>query len=1181
MTKVPLKVLILEDNPYDAELNISTLSQEDWDIEPKVTDNEDDFRNALEAFNPDIVLSDYNLPRFNGLDALEVVKNEYPFLPFVIVTGSLDEETAVNCIKKGAWDYVLKEHLIRLNPAVRNALIHKEEKLKHQIFQTRYESIFNSVNDGIFLYDAETLTLEDVNTRVLDLYGYSKEEIVKLSIGELSDGKNGYTNEVARKYAEKAVQGEIQQTEWKARSASGRVFWISVVLKTLIVGQKKYLMGIVKDIDQQKKAEDSLRKSQELYQALAQNSPDVIMRFDREHRHIFVNDKVEQLVGMPVERFIGKTHREMGVFPEEMVEFWEINIDKVFEGGENLTVEFVIQSQEGSIEIEWRLFPEFDDSGRTESVLAIARDITEGKRNTRKIAESEERLKMALEGTSDGLWDLNLLNQDIYFSPRYFTMLGYEPTDFEHTPEVLMKLIHPEDKDRIVEYIEHTIDSRNPAIEMEMRLRRKEGSYAWILSRGRLILNEEGIPVRMVGIHENISHRKRQQQIQDVLIEIANSVNNTHNLDELFLEIQSSLGKIIDTKNCYVALYDEKTQLISLPFHKDEKDSFQEFPAGKTVTGYVIKTGEAQLVDEEMIEELARKGEIEPIGAPSVSWLGVPLKISDKIIGVFVVQSYDENIKYTADDVQLLEFVSDQIALAIERRIDQDKLKRNEERQRRIIESSPDGLVVIDTEGRIITQNTSFVNLVKLKEDHLGLNFFDFVVNKDVIKVQNILNDTLKSGYTKNIQFKMKREDESDFFAESSFGVINSPERDGDSFVIVMKNIDERKAYEHNLRIAKEKAEESDRLKTAFLSNMSHEIRTPMNAIIGFAELLSRMECSEEEKREFLQQINQGADTLMRLIDDIIDISKIEAGQLKMNQGIFNLAPLLKDLHVVYNKFLTRSNKEHIRVEHDSGNYDFDIQLHTDEFRLRQVFSNLLNNAVKFTDQGEIRYGIKEMNKEKVVFYVRDTGVGIDKDMHDIIFQRFRQGHSSKKSFYGGTGLGLAISKHLVGMMGGDMKVESEPGRGAEFTFSIPYNSLDYDLPSEEIDLNRKNDNWEGRTILVAEDDRSNFLLINEILRKTGATVIWAKNGEEALLKCKEEPGINLVLMDIQMPVLNGYDATRKIKDIRPSLPVIAQTAYAMAGEKTLSRDAGCDDYISKPIRIQELMFLLSKYLDT
>ncbi len=1180
MTKVPLKVLILEDNPYDAELNISTLGQEDWDIEPKVTDNEDDFRKALRDFNPDIVLSDYNLPSFNGLDALELVKNEYPFLPFVIVTGSLDEETAVNCIKEGAWDYVLKEHLIRLNPAVRNALIHKDEMLKHQISQTRYESVFNSVSDGIFLYDAETLTLEDVNKRVLELYEYSKEDILKLSIGELSDSEHGYDNETARMYAGKAVKGEIQQTEWKARSSSGRILWISVVLKTITIGEKKYLMGIVKDIDQQKKAEDSLKKSRELYQALAQNSPDVIMRFDREHRHIFVNDKVEDLIGMGVENFTGKTHKEMGVFPEEMVHFWEQNIDRVFDLGQHHTVEFSIPTAGNTLEIEWRLFPEFDDLGKTETVLAIARDITESKRNTLKIRESEERLKMALEGTSDGLWDLNLINQEIYFSPRYFTMLGYQPTEFDHNREVLLKLIHPEDIDRIVEYINQTIENRNPAIEMEMRLKRKEGSYTWILSRGKLITNEEGVPVRMVGIHEDISHRKRQQEIQDVLIEIANSVNNTRNLDELFLNIQSSLGKIIDTKNCYVALYDEKTQLISLPFHKDEKDSFQEFPAGKTVTGYVIKTGEAQLVDEDKIEELAKQGEIEPIGAPSVSWLGVPLKISDKIIGVFVVQSYDENIKYTSDDVQLLEFVSDQIALAIERRIDQDKLKRNEERQRRIIESSPDGLVVIDTEGRILTQNTSFVNLVKLKTDHLGLNFFDFVMDNDVIKVQNILNDTLKSGYTKNIQFKMKREDGSDFFAESSFGVINSQEKDGDSFVIVMKNIDERKAYEHNLRIAKEKAEESDRLKTAFLSNMSHEIRTPMNAIIGFAELLSRMECSEEEKREFLQQINQGADTLMRLIDDIIDISKIEAGQLKMNTGIFNLAPLLNDLHVVYSKFLTRSSKEHILVKHDSGNYDIDIQLHTDEFRLRQVFSNLLNNAVKFTEQGEIRYGIKEMNKQGVVFYVRDTGVGISKDMHEIIFQRFRQGHSSKKSFYGGTGLGLAISKHLVGMMGGEMKVESEPDKGAEFTFNIPYDSLDYDLPSEELNHSRKAGDWEGRIILVAEDDRSNFQLIHEILRKTQITILWAKNGEEAFQKCKENPGINLVLMDIQMPVLNGYDATRQIKEIRPSLPVIAQTAYAMAGEKALSRDAGCDDYISKPIRIQELMDLISKYLD-
>ena len=227
-------------------------------------------------------------------------------------------------------------------------------------------------------------------------------------------------------------------------------------------------------------------------------------------------------------------------------------------------------------------------------------------------------------------------------------------------------------------------------------------TYAWIHAKAKAFKTDKnGLPIRLVGTHVDITQRKRHEDIQEVLFEIANSVTTTRNLDELFENIQRSLNRIIDTTNCYVALYNAQTDKISLPFHRDEKDNFKEFPAGKTVTAYVIRTGKSQLVNLDRIYELEKSGEIEPIGAPSVSWLGVPLRNGDKIIGVFVVQSYDEKIQYTEDDVQLLEFVSDQIALAIERKIDQDNIRGNQERLRKIIESSPDGLVVIDVEGRI------------------------------------------------------------------------------------------------------------------------------------------------------------------------------------------------------------------------------------------------------------------------------------------------------------------------------------------------------------------------------------------------------------------------------------------------------------------------------------------------
>jgi signal transduction histidine kinase/ActR/RegA family two-component response regulator len=400
------------------------------------------------------------------------------------------------------------------------------------------------------------------------------------------------------------------------------------------------------------------------------------------------------------------------------------------------------------------------------------------------------------------------------------------------------------------------------------------------------------------------------------------------------------------------------------------------------------------------------------------------------------------------------------------------------------------------------------------------------------------------------------------------------------SFEGIIKNIDERKVYEHNLKIAKEKAEESDRLKTAFLSNMSHEIRTPMNAIIGFSELLSRAGLSETEKGEYIRQINFGADTLMRLIDDIIDISKIEAGQLKMNPSFFPLKPLFDELKLLFGRTLKQQKKNHIELIEETPEITAGIQLHADEFRLRQVFSNLLSNAIKFTEEGKISFGIKSIKDGEIVFFVKDTGVGVSRAKQEFIFERFRQGHETKESFYGGTGLGLAISKNIVQLMGGELKVTSEERKGSEFYFSIPHEGNVVEIPEEKVSLDRSPRDWSNITFLIAEDDHSNFILLQESLRHFKVNIIRAENGKQAVEHISENKEIDLILMDVQMPEMNGYEAAKLIKEIRPDVPIIAQTAYAMEGERQASIKAGCDDYISKPIIMKELIFILNKYLD-
>ena len=383
------------------------------------------------------------------------------------------------------------------------------------------------------------------------------------------------------------------------------------------------------------------------------------------------------------------------------------------------------------------------------------------------------------------------------------------------------------------------------------------------------------------------------------------------------------------------------------------------------------------------------------------------------------------------------------------------------------------------------------------------------------------------------------------------------------------------------LRSAKASAEESDMLKSMFLSNMSHDIRTPMNAIIGFSEMLQDPDITREESMRFLDIIITSGDALIRLINDIIDISKLEARQLNIIKSNFSLNELFSDLYLSFTEELVRNHHDETRLVLNKQYPEQDYTLYSDHIRLRQIFSNLLGNALKFTDRGIIEFGYTFTDPMVFCFFVKDTGIGIPRDKLNLIFERFGQIEETRERNQGGTGLGLAISKSLVELLGGVLWVESEPGQGTCFYFTLPAKSsaissiLNQGIP-KALDVDFVD--WSDKVILIAEDVESNFFLLQTILKKTGVLLKWAKNGKEAIEMCRDNADIDLVLMDIQMPVINGYDSTREIKKIRPSLPVIAQTAYAMSGEKEKSIDAGCDDYITKPLKKKDLFQHINRF---
>jgi signal transduction histidine kinase/ActR/RegA family two-component response regulator len=374
---------------------------------------------------------------------------------------------------------------------------------------------------------------------------------------------------------------------------------------------------------------------------------------------------------------------------------------------------------------------------------------------------------------------------------------------------------------------------------------------------------------------------------------------------------------------------------------------------------------------------------------------------------------------------------------------------------------------------------------------------------------------------------------------------------------------------------AKLKAEENDRLKTSFLSNLSHEIRTPMNAIVGFTELMMNTKVKEQEQNEYLNIIDKSGKNLISIIDDLIEMSKIDSHQIKPNLTSVNIESCINELYETIKVTIKKSKKIDFFILENKSPAHFNIS--TDEVKLRQIIVNLVTNAIKFTNEGYVAFGYEVIeDKQQIKFTVKDTGFGIDEDSHQHIFDRFRRVGDEKSIKAGGLGLGLAISKAYVEMLGGTIALESKIGKGSVFSFTIPLVYDKVEMITVQPIKNKTNIKGEEEgTILIAEDDNINFLLFQKIMKTKNFKIIRAQNGQEAVNICLNNPEIDLVLMDIKMPVMDGFEAFEKIHPIRPNLPVIAQTAFSSNEDKERILKEGFSDYITKPINREKLFDLI------
>ncbi|MEW5846678.1 MAG: ATP-binding protein [Bacteroidota bacterium] len=673
----------------------------------------------------------------------------------------------------------------------------------------------------------------------------------------------------------------------------------------------------------------------------------------------------------------------------------------------------------------------------------------------------------------------------------------------------------------------------------------------------------------------DVTDEEINKVLQKAVYDIARMTSTSFSLNRIFTIIHKIISDLINIDNFYIALFDEERQEVSFPYFVDSADNQTPKPRkdGHGLTEYVLRNGKTLLCQPHCFDELIYKNEIDIIGTKPKVWLGVPLKFHGKVIGIMAIQHYSNAEAFGEREQYILEYFSEQVARTIDFKRKADTVKMLST----AVEQSPVSVVITTLKPEIVYVNSAFTRVTGYEPSEvLGKNP-RFLQSEQTPKKHYLeLWDAITTGKTWSGEFINKRKNGEIFYEESIIVPISDELGKPAYYLAIKLDVTEKKKLINDLIKAKEKAEESDRLKTAFLQNISHEIRTPMNAIVGFAEILETDHDDEEKIAYYTGVIKQRSYDLLDIVNELLDISRIESGQLKAELKPFELKGIFDDLMQIFEGYKSRMERQgvELRLLPLSGNVSKVIN--SDEAKLRQVFVNLIHNAMKFTQKGYVEFGFHELINGDIVFRVTDTGIGIPAGMQDKIFERFHKS-SPQGVIYDGLGLGLTIVRSLINLLNGKIWLQSEPGKGTTFYFTIPYMPQKELEAVEQVAVNHQA--IQNFNLLVVEDDAYNVAYFNELFGSLGVNYHIESTGTDAIEHFRYNQNYDMVLMDIKLPDMTGYEVIEEFKRINPNVPIIAQTAYAAESDKQKALQVGCIDYIAKPIFRDKLIGMLQKHL--
>jgi PAS domain S-box-containing protein len=1089
----------------------------------------------------------FNLIRKNPVEIL-LFKSFLPIVIFIVVLqGYLVTHFSLHTTKPTLSIAVILLMVIgvtifiilKVSSILGDRLQKSEQKIKDS--EKKWRTVFDNLPLGVSLINQDG-QLIDYNSSLLKILDKTKEEFENTDIENEKFYNSNNEQLLKDDYPGIISMREhrpVTNVEVKMTRKDGRQFWTEVSAVPIDLTNITCAI-ITSDITKRKHADAALKASEERFQLLFDKAPLGYQSLDIEGNFIEVNQQWLNTLGYSKGEVVGKWFGDFLALDYQDAFRTRFPIFKA-EG--NIHSEFEMVHKNGSklfIAFEGRIAN--DIYGNFKQTHCILQDITLQKKAHEAVERSEEKLRFFTDNSPMAVieWDSDF--KVTRWSGDSEKIFGWKSSEVLGKSIMDLKIIYEEDLPNVEKTIKRL---QNGALKQiaSNRNYRKDGKIITCDWYNTVLKNKDGDLISVLSQALDISEKKQSEK----------ALQESENL------YRSLFENILNGFAYCKMVYDEDdvpSDFTYLSVNKAFETQTGLYNAvGKRVTDLIPSIGE---LDRELIKIY---GAVSKNGKPQNFEIFV-----NSLQGWFSVSAYCPVYGYF---VSVFENITERKNIEI-------SLASSNQFNSQIINSVQEGIIVYDKELHYQVWNPFMERISGLPASKVIGKFpsevFPFLDDAGVIeRLKKCLKGELPDAV--DFHYDVTNSGKSGWASDK-----NMPFRDisGDVIGVIgtVYDITDRKKNEFELTQAKEKAEESERLKTAFLANMSHEIRTPMNGILGFMQLLKEPDLTSNQQKEFLETIEKSGERMLKTLNDIIDISKIHSGISKLT---LQESDINEQMEFIYKFFKPEIEGKGLKLLFKRELAQDEAVILTDSEKVYAVLTNLVKNAIKFTNEGSVEIGCQK-DGDHLQFFVKDTGTGIAKGQTEIIFERFRQGSESLNRNYEGAGLGLAIAKSYITMLNGSIWVESEVGKGSTFYFTLPCNCESKAIRPANSDISRKrNFKMKNLNILIVEDDETSHSLLTLILQKISHKLLHARTGIEAVKICRENLDLDLILMDIRMPQMNGHDATRKIREFNKNVIIIAQTAYGFPDDMEKAFEAGCNDFISKPINHSVLDKLIEK----